>query len=128
MFTFQLTPDNTLQHSQTIVLPGNALSSITNVSESTTKLIVSIDNVHKSGSTTDRREESEELFNSLCSYTFQTHQAITGASFDVVEGREDADNGNVLGKLGNLLYTLENLRKRESDVREEGRLGEEAFK
>jgi tRNA (guanine-N(7)-)-methyltransferase subunit TRM82 len=53
------------------------------------------------------------------SYRFQNKEAISEASFEVVDEEEEVDDGSALGRLGNLLYNLENLRKREGDTREE---------
>lgn len=116
---FQLTPNNTLEHIKTVELPGNALSSIAYISDNATRLVVSVDTIHKSGSTTERRDPHEDSIGPLLSYRFQNQEVIAGANFEVVDEEEEVDNDSALGRLGNLVYNLENLRKREGDAREE---------
>lgn len=79
---------------------------------------MSVDTIHKPGSTTERRDPLEKPTNPLLSYSLEL-RAIAGPSFEVVEHEEEVDGWNSSGQLGNLLYNLENLRKRDGDAREE---------
>lgn len=75
--------------------------------------MVSIDTVHKPGSTTEQREDKTEVLKSLLSYKFDEGKLVEdGPAFSVAEGAVDI---SAAAHLGNLLYNLENLRKREGD-------------
>ncbi|KAH7417023.1 guanine-N(7)--methyltransferase subunit trm82 [Cadophora sp. MPI-SDFR-AT-0126] len=117
LFTFTLTPSNQLTHLQTLPLQGNALavSPIT----ATSKFIVSIDTIHKPGSTSEVRTDDLEDLKSLQTFEFQDDILVESAlAFERSEGGEEEQVGDS-GRLGNLLYGLENLRKREGDGGEE---------
>jgi len=84
-------------------------------------MIVSIDIIHKPGSTTERRESTEELTDPLKSFEIAGGKLVEAQGFVVAEIEES--NGAVsetgaIGNLSNLLYGLENLRKREGDEKD----------
>ncbi|EKD17319.1 WD repeat domain-containing protein [Drepanopeziza brunnea f. sp. 'multigermtubi' MB_m1] len=120
LFTFLLTGQNTLEHLQTLQLLGNALGLIITSgeqSDATAGLVVSIDTIHKAGSTSEHRESKTDLQSSLQSYKFQEGMLVEGgvafSPADDVEGESGPPD-----RLGGLLYNLENLRKREGDNEE----------
>jgi len=122
LFTFLLTGDNALQHIQTVTLPGNALSHIihdsrTSAMELKRFLIVSVDSIHKPGSTTAARDDATKETSPLYMYEFQDQllkSIITFHSSDEGEGlRMEETSGNFT----NLLYNLEALRKKDGDTR-----------
>jgi tRNA (guanine-N(7)-)-methyltransferase subunit TRM82 len=95
---------------QTVKLSGNALAVVINTSaasdqsDTSTQLVVSVDTFHKPGSTTEEWKDADKDTYPLQSYKFQ-------------EG--DASGSGGSGRLTNLLYSLENLRKREGEAQEE---------
>ena len=108
-----------LEHTQTVELPGNALSVISINSDNHRSIVVSVDCIHKSGSTTEHRDSQGQSINPLHSYAFQSLRLIPTSTFEVVDDPEKLDNGDAMGRLTNLLYSLENLRKSDGDSREE---------
>ncbi|KAK0118877.1 tRNA (guanine-N(7)-)-methyltransferase non-catalytic subunit trm82 [Cadophora gregata f. sp. sojae] len=115
LFIFLLTPSNRLEYLQTLALPGNVLA----LSLTSSRLIVSIDTIHKPGSTNELRTETTENLNVLQTFEFSTQELmlVEGAlAFAKIEEDWKLD---AVGRLGNLLYGLENLRKREGDGGEE---------
>jgi tRNA (guanine-N(7)-)-methyltransferase subunit TRM82 len=123
-----LTGGNQLEYVQTLKLPGNALAVVVdtstkpNHSVKSNRLLVSVDTIHVPGSTTQGRGEIDRNLNSLQSYEFREGQLIQDEKFklDIAypDDRDDSRIGASLG-LSNLLYNLENMRKREGDVQEE---------
>lgn len=104
---------------QTLPLSGNALALSLVAKPNTSGLIISIDTIHVPGSTSKLRTDSTETLKALQSFEFQDGQLVEGGvAFARSEGADEKDAG-VLGRLGNLLYGLENLRKREGDGGEE---------
>lgn len=82
--------------------------------DSANGLVFSIDTIHKPGSTTERREPGTEL-DSLRGFVFSGQDLVpSSAKFESV--KHDVED---TGRLTNLLYGLENLRKRDGDGREE---------
>ncbi|KAH6709550.1 guanine-N(7)--methyltransferase subunit trm82 [Leptodontidium sp. MPI-SDFR-AT-0119] len=115
LFTFTLTSQNKLEHSQTLPLSGNALA----VTVLPSILIVSIDTIHSPGSTSELRSNTNERSNCLHSFEFQNGMLV-GGGVAFAEGEEGGEGEvGAVGRLGNLLYGLENLRKREGDGGEE---------
>ncbi|CZT47976.1 related to tRNA (guanine-N(7)-)-methyltransferase subunit trm82 [Rhynchosporium secalis] len=113
LFTFALTSHNRLEHIQTLRLSGNALALVSNSSG----LVVSVDTIHKEGSISELRNENPEDLTCLQSYKFEKEQLVpNGVAF--AKGEESKET-EAVGKLGNLLYGLENLRKREGDAGDE---------
>ncbi|KAF4625905.1 hypothetical protein G7Y89_g12261 [Cudoniella acicularis] len=128
LFVFSLTRENTLQYKQTLNLPGNALSVVTNLVASETavplnKLIVSIDNVFKPGSTSEVRTLGDETATPLLSFHFGNGLWVPETVFEksIAKDIENRQAGNVnIVALKNLLYGIENLRKRDNEDRDEG--------
>ncbi|KAG4432211.1 hypothetical protein IFR05_012310 [Cadophora sp. M221] len=115
LFKFTLTSQNKLEHNQTLSLPGNALA----ITVLPSKLIVSIDTIHSPGSTNELRSNTADRFNCLNSFEFQDGMLV-GGGVVFTEGEVESDGEvGAVGRLGNLLYGLENLRKREGDGGEE---------
>jgi len=56
--------------------------------------------------------------NPLQAFKFEDQRLVAALPFEVVEQQEGRSEGD-LGRLGNLLYGLENLRKREGDGRDD---------
>ena len=109
-FTFVLTTQNQLHHVHTLKLPGNVL----NIATVAGGVVLSIDTIHKPGSMTDRREPGAESIDSLQAFIFQGRELVPSTmKFDVAK-----DEVEESGRLTNVLYGLQNLRKRD-DGREE---------
>ncbi|KAH8676880.1 hypothetical protein BGZ60DRAFT_526302 [Tricladium varicosporioides] len=115
LITLTLTSQNTLQPKTTILLPGNVLSLI---SSKNNRIILSIDTIYKAGSTTEVRNEDDQIDANLLSFTFERGDLIRDMNFrkgsvDAVEaGRKEVVN---VTALKTLLYSLENLRKRDNE-------------
>ncbi|KAI9642198.1 tRNA (guanine-N(7)-)-methyltransferase non-catalytic subunit trm82 [Ciborinia camelliae] len=117
-FIYTLTPSNQLTHMQTLRLSGNALScSFSNSSPSVQfSLIISIDNIHESGSITKVKDS-----NSPISAPLQFFQYANGEFVSVhQDGFVSQDSEGLLedekkSKLGGLLYNIGNLRKMEDE-------------
>lgn len=88
-----------------------------------TSLVVSIDTIHTPGSTTERRESTSAVVRPFQVFDWQKSagQLVENGSFEFAAGGEGEQGINVSegGSLGNLLYTLEGLRKREGEDKEE---------
>jgi tRNA (guanine-N(7)-)-methyltransferase subunit TRM82 len=85
-------------------------------------LFVSIDTIHKPGSITEKRDDAVGKSNPLQSYHFHDRELVRDVAFEVAipdQTEEEASGGGTIGRLTNLLYNLENLRKREGDAQEE---------
>jgi tRNA (guanine-N(7)-)-methyltransferase subunit TRM82 len=113
---------------QTVKLSGNALAVVINTSaesyqsDTSTKLVVSVDTVHKPGSITEEWKDADKDTYPLQSYKFQDGKLIQAGAFQVptpVRDEGDASGIGGSGRLTNLLYSLENLRKREGEAQEE---------
>ena len=100
---------------ETVELPGNALAVGMYSSNSNTAAAVSIDTIHKPGSTADRRLETEASVESLQMYKFQGKELAATSTIKVPSGNEEQHDA----RLTNLFYNLENLRKRDGDGRDE---------
>jgi tRNA (guanine-N(7)-)-methyltransferase subunit TRM82 len=123
-----LTAENRLEYIQTLKLAGNALSVVVDLlprkpqSDTSNRLLVSIDSIHKPGSTTEKREDADGNLNPLQSYQFQEGKLILDGTFQLATADPDegeASGSVASGRLTNLLYSLENLRKREGEAQEE---------
>jgi tRNA (guanine-N(7)-)-methyltransferase subunit TRM82 len=127
LFTFLLTTENHLNYMQTVKLSGNALAVVINTSpesdqSDSTQLIVSVDTFHKPGSTTEEWKDADKDTYPLQRYKFQVGKLIQEGVFQVptlVRDEGDASGSDASGRLTNLLYSLENLRKREGEAQEE---------
>ncbi len=115
MFTFVLTGQNELKHLQTLHLSGNVLAFVSTAVDGAdaSSLIISIDTVHKPGSTTEQKEDETGISTPLLSYKFHEGQLAEGGP--TFSSAEDEVDISAAAHLGNLLYNLENLRKREGD-------------
>lgn len=114
LFLFHLT-GNTLEHAQSVPLTGNALSVVSGIPVSDgapRQLFVSVDGIHKAGSTTEVRDVSEEADN-IEIFFIKDGVLSKHSSMKAVEGRDVTDG--TLNGLRNLLYSLENLRKRDGE-------------
>ncbi|TVY49927.1 tRNA (guanine-N(7)-)-methyltransferase non-catalytic subunit trm82 [Lachnellula cervina] len=124
LFTFHLKENNTLQHAQTLRLPGNALSITTGIAApdgSPTRVLISVDSTHKPGSTTELSDSAEGSISPLQAFVFEDGKLAQDSFALSVVGGDDVSEGAV-GGLRNLLYSLENLRKRDGEER--GKEGE----
>lgn len=124
LFTFHLKENNTLQHAQTLRLPGNALSVTTGIASpdgSPTRVLISVDSTHKPGSTTELSDSAEGSISPLQAFVFEDGKLAQDSFALSVVGGNDVSEGAV-GGLRNLLYSLENLRKRDGEER--GKEGE----
>ncbi|PMD31145.1 hypothetical protein L207DRAFT_591614 [Hyaloscypha variabilis F] len=128
LFTFALREENHLEYIQTLKISGNALAVIVDTTSRrgqthpSNQLIVSIDTFHKPGSTTEEREEAGTILNPLHSYKFKEGKLVQNESFQpAIAAPEDGEASTSVasGRLTNLLYSLENLRKREGEGQEE---------
>ncbi|KAF7923894.1 uncharacterized protein EAE98_007712 [Botrytis deweyae] len=117
-FVYTLTPSNQLVHTQTITLPGNALScALSNpIPSSPFSLIISIDNIHECGSIIAVKDDNSPVASPLQFFKYENEK------FDNVqlEGFVSQDSEEILdaekkNKLGGLLYNIGNLRKMEDE-------------
>jgi tRNA (guanine-N(7)-)-methyltransferase subunit TRM82 len=86
------------------------------------RILVSIDTIHKPGSTTEKRGDAVGKPNPLQSYQFHDKELVHDVAFQVAladQIEEEASGGGAIGRVTNLLYNLENLRKREGDAQED---------
>lgn len=114
LFVFLLTPTNTLQHIQRLQLPGNVLS----FDSSPESVIVSVDTIHTPFSTSVLRNAAVENINPLQAFKFEDQRLIPAAPFETSEQQVEMTEV-AAGRWGNLLYGLENLRKRDGEGKEE---------
>jgi hypothetical protein len=105
--------ESTLTHMQTLNLPGNVLCLVT----SSSRVIISVDTVHAPGSTTELFT-SDKPAPSFYTYNFNgdvfeenTTFQIAGVEHNDVVGIDSVENK----RMGTLLYSIENLRKRVGD-------------
>jgi tRNA (guanine-N(7)-)-methyltransferase subunit TRM82 len=117
--------DNSLQHIQTYELPGNPLAVTTGVplpiQGSVNDLVVSIDTVHRLGSTKELRSEAAKT-KRLLGIQLQDNGLVGGDGMfiePVDEAVYVSHQSDSTGKLNYLLYNLENLRKRDGDGQDE---------
>jgi tRNA (guanine-N(7)-)-methyltransferase subunit TRM82 len=115
LFTFHLTADNTLEPDQVLRLSGNALSLVTEAS-TPEKVLVSVDNIHKPGSITELRDSTEDSISPFQTFGFQ-QGGLVQDSFRVATVEEGEVPEGAASGLRNLLYSLENLRKRDGEER-----------
>ncbi|TGO91536.1 hypothetical protein BPOR_0025g00300 [Botrytis porri] len=117
-FVYTLMPSNQLIHTQTINLPGNALScTLSNPTPSSPfSLIISIDNIHESGSITAVKDDNSPVASPLQFFKYENEKFVNVPLEVFVsqdsEGFLDAGKKN---KLGGLLYNIGNLRKMEDE-------------
>ncbi|KAI9748550.1 MAG: tRNA (guanine-N(7)-)-methyltransferase non-catalytic subunit trm82 [Lichina confinis] len=121
LFDFCLASDGSLKHENTLKLAGNVLDASTVEDEAS--LIVSIDNVHQPFSTTAVRGTEAEHEPLLQCFTLET----TGSNMEWREmpkfRRVDCVSRHgsfqvtqaISSRLGDALYTLKNMRKREME-------------
>lgn len=122
-----LTTRNRLEYIQTLKLSGNALSVVIDTSRNhqsntSNRLLVSIDTIHKPGSTSEAKDDADKNLNPLQLYQFQEGRLIQDGKFQLAAADQDESEGSrssASGRLTNLLYSLENLRKREEEAQEE---------
>jgi tRNA (guanine-N(7)-)-methyltransferase subunit TRM82 len=148
IFTLAMTPHPHLQHAQTIPLPGNALS-IVLPGGAEDGILVSIDTIHKPGSPSQcnepnegseptgqkeqidqrgrafKREDRErrddvDIVDPVLLFSFEGDKfGVCKALVKATEMVDVETEKSAVGRLGNLLYNLENLRKRDGDGGEE---------
>ncbi|KAF7871712.1 hypothetical protein EAF04_003819 [Stromatinia cepivora] len=117
-FIYTLTTSNQLTHTQTLALPGNALScTFSNPAPSSPfSLIISIDNIHESSSITILRDADSSIANPLQFFKYENERFVSAQQDGFVsqdsEGILDEEKKN---KLGGLLYNIGNLRKMEDE-------------
>lgn len=83
---------------------------------------MSVDTIHKPGSTTEERRNKDNYVNPLQSYKFQEGKLVQDETFRLAIADQDegeTKGSGALGRLTNVLYNLENLRKREGEDKEE---------
>lgn len=120
LFAFHLSPDNSLAHDQTLVLKGNALSVA--VFESKATIIVSIDSVHMPGPapkirgfptspdillqsfTLNEDTSAGQVWHEDGTFAQQLRAINEHGSFEL--------DASQVSQMHNLLYTIEDLRKR----------------
>lgn len=85
-------------------------------------LIVSIDTFHKPSSTIEERDDADHSQNPLQLYIFREGKLTKETASQIMMVNQDEGTGSsndASGRLANLLYGLENLRKREGDTQED---------
>ena len=123
-----LTAENHLEYIQTFELPGNALAVVVDTTtrkeqrDSSNRLLVSIDTIHRLGSTMEERDDADTSPHPLQLCKFRDGKLGQDESMELpaaVRDAGDAKSSGAFGRLANLLYSLENLRKREGEGQEE---------
>jgi tRNA (guanine-N(7)-)-methyltransferase subunit TRM82 len=119
LFTFHLRDDNTLKQVQTLKLTGNAHSVVAGIAApdgTARRVLVSVDNTHRTGSTTELRDSTEEVTSPFQAFAFEDGILVQDSfAISTVEGNDVSEDA--AGGLRNLLYSLENLRKRDGEER-----------
>ncbi len=113
VFMFSLSETGSLSYYETLKLDGNPLDLV--VEESTSTLIISIDNFHKPGSTDQPRMNADDAALPLVVYNVKDSLWVESPlRFDVSIDKvsHDADAITQSQGLSGTLYTIENLRKR----------------
>ncbi|RDW78136.1 hypothetical protein BP5796_05988 [Coleophoma crateriformis] len=120
LFVYCLTAQKTLEHHQTVSLPGNALSvAINTVGGASQMLVVSVDCIHKPNFAKERRDQTVPCPSLVAlSITDKGLSEVSPLLFAAVKD-EGAVSEKELAKLPNLLYNIENFRKREGAPEEE---------
>ncbi|CAD6445719.1 b96dd60d-7982-450a-a452-0b24cfe3586e [Sclerotinia trifoliorum] len=117
-FIYILTTSNQLTHTQTLALPGNALSC--NFSNPTLSsqfsLIISIDNIHERSSITTLKDANSSVTNPLQFFKYENEKFVSVqqdgfAPQDSKGILDDQQKNNLCG----LLYNVGNLRKMEDE-------------
>ncbi len=114
IFIFSLSSTAQLVHHKTLTFAGNVLAVVASTQAGTAglMLLVSVDILYKPGSTTERR--TEPLKGSSIEKLVYVSEKETFSRREFVSEIEAIENEvPVTDKAGNLLYNLENLRKRE---------------
>jgi tRNA (guanine-N(7)-)-methyltransferase subunit TRM82 len=126
LFTFTLNSENNLVPSQTLPMAGNVLDVLADIprkqARALNRIIVSVDTIHRPGSTTECRGSTEERLERLQIFEIQDGKLMEVKDFMFAEAEEHEGSvslNGAEGRLTNLLYNLENLRKREEDNKEE---------
>ncbi|RDL34641.1 uncharacterized protein BP5553_07769 [Venustampulla echinocandica] len=122
LFIFSLTANNVLEYTQTLKLQGNALSVATDLPtlEVGKRMLVSIDDIYEPGSATQLRPVGDNITNPLQAFVFENGVWVTDEGFKMALVKDDEalagrDGNN--SRLQNLLYSIENLRKRDGEER-----------
>lgn len=114
IFFFSLLEDSSLSHSQTFVLGGNPIDVL--VDNSRGRIVASIDCVHQPGSISQLKgPEASAILSFTVLQQTGSDWISTPLSFDYEHQGLVSDSGSQeydLSSSSNLLYTLENLRKR----------------
>lgn len=112
-----------MEYLQTVTLLGNALTVSTiqgaDEAQADSGFLVSMDTVYKPGSTTEPRGDAQGLLHSLQSYKLEDGKVVEGGVVFPMVGEGAVGQTGADDRLGNLLYNLENLRKREGDGRDD---------
>lgn len=127
LLVFFLGADNSLKLTQVLALTGNPLSLVPEIQKpdsTSDRVIVSVDNIHKPGSTTELRDSNEEAVSPFQAFVYEdpANEILRPDSFTIVAVEGESMTESVVGGLKNLLYSLENLRKRDGEER--GKEGE----
>ncbi|KAG9238788.1 guanine-N(7)--methyltransferase subunit trm82 [Amylocarpus encephaloides] len=119
LFLFNLNPQNTLTISNISHFPGNILSLNvlpTQPKAQGSRVVISIDNIHKPSSTTETHPPGTPKAFPLVIYDFENGPSQEVVKTDQVVNVEVPDAGN----LKKLLYSLENLRKKGGEGKADG--------
>ncbi|CAG8961030.1 hypothetical protein HYFRA_00002570 [Hymenoscyphus fraxineus] len=128
LFVFSISEENNLTHVQTLPLIGNPLCLVIFPStklDTASSVIVSVDYINKPGTTAEPREKDDQFINPLQHLILSDGVLTLG---DELPSRAEAlkDEKHNSAKLKNLLYGLENLRKRAGEDRGDGGDGDDA--
>jgi len=115
LFTFNLTESNKLESDQILGLSGNALSVLPEA-PAPEQILISVDDVHKPGSIAELRESNDEATSPFQTFVFQKG-VLVQHSFGLVTVEDNEVPAEAVSGLRNLLYSLENLRKRDGEER-----------
>ena len=118
-----------MEYIQTVRLLGNVLAVLTDIpnngKKTTNRIIVSVDTAHYPGSTWELNNKTEDLINPLQTFQFQNGrlmeepELVMALNEDEATGTGEVANADVCGQLSDLLYNIENLRKRDGEGQEE---------
>ncbi|RKF84115.1 tRNA -methyltransferase non-catalytic subunit trm82 [Golovinomyces cichoracearum] len=111
LFTFIFSPENTLQYSETLWTAGNVLDMSVTLHQGTRSrtLLVSIDDCHEPGSTSELRKD--DFSNVMPLHQFTVHGGNLKGSPLEIQMPNDVKSHIDFGKVSDLLYGIEHLRK-----------------
>lgn len=103
-------------------MPANALAVVIGSSDNSDtceSVIVSIDSIHRPGSTTELAADAQEPTSPLLLYSFQKRGLSARSGFGLMGSTEHLKHEYEPARFANLLYNFGKLRKRDEETRED---------